>query len=151
MAGLSTLDKTAAIFGKNGLGGLLENPVIGTVAAAVALEGISAATSAISEFKDKRKFNNVIDYAKKAHPELRDVPQSKLLQQMNAFYTLAPSVSTNKELGASMLATTNDYGGSVDLATAKLISDIGGKQKGGHRDAVLAAIGTGRSVVKRER
>ncbi len=67
---------------------------------------------------------------------------------MEAFYTLAPKISVNKELGASMLATTNDYGGSVDLATAKLISEIGSKSEarhGSHED-MLAFISGGKNL-----
>ena len=122
MAGLKSLDKKA------GLGGAVAENALGAIAVASALKGISAATDYVKERTDKKRFNNVINYAKKKHPELRDVPHDKLMQQMNAFYTLSPKIAVNKELGASMLVTTNDYGGNIDLATAKLISEIGEKR-----------------------
>jgi hypothetical protein len=117
---------------------------------AAALKGISAATDYFHKKKDRNRFNNVITYAKKKHPELRDVPHDRLMNQMNAFYTLAPSVATNKELGSSMLVTTNDYGGNVDLATAKLIADIGSKSEGQAKkqEEILSFVSSGRSIAK---
>jgi len=82
------------------------------------------------------------------------VPHEKLMQQMSAFYTLAPKASINKELGSSMLATTNDYGGNVDLATAKLISEIGdksGRQGNGKKEEILSFVTTGRGLVGKNR
>ena len=73
MAGLSTLDKKASFGGQ----------IATAAAAAIALEGIGAATAYLSDIKNKRKFDGVIDYAKKKHPELREVPKGKLIQQMN--------------------------------------------------------------------
>jgi len=165
MEGLASLDKKASINTSDILSGksirnagkagdiflrAIEHPVGGAIAVAAALKGISAATNYFNEKADKNKFNEVISYAKKKHPELRDVPHEKLMSQMSAFYTLAPKAATNKELGSSMLVTTNDYGGNVDLATAKLISDIGSKSEniGNKTDEVLGFITTGKSLSK---
>jgi hypothetical protein len=138
-----------------GLGsiGNIGEQIIGAAAVGAALKGISAATDYINERTDRKRFNNVITYAKKRHPELRDVPHDRMMQQMNAFYALAPSVATNKELGSSMLVTTNDYGGNVDLATAKLIADIGHSsgKKESKNDEVLAFITAGRNVTKKDK
>lgn len=145
MPGLSSLNKTAS----GRVIGTLKDPIVGAVAASLALEGIGAVTDKISEFADKRKFHKVIDYAKKKHPELRNIPRETMMDQMDAFYALAPRAAVNKELGSSMLATTNDYGGNVDLATAKLLSDIGrSSNSGGSREAILASINTGTNVIK---
>ena len=144
MSGLSTVE--------NGLmHSDLGKTIVGTVAAATALKGIGAATQYTGEKLDRRKFNKVIDYAKKRHPELRSVPHDRMMNQMNAFYALAPRVSTNKELGASMLLTTNDYGGNVDLATAKMISEIGDKshKQDNSTNDVISFINTGRNLSKR--
>jgi len=141
MSGLSTLRKESM------------NPVaegvLGGVAMAAALKGISAATDYFNRKTDRNKFNSVINYAKKRHPELRDIPHEKLVHQMGAFYTLAPKVAINKELGTSMLVTTNDYGGNIDLATAKLISEIGSKsseQGGGNRDEIIGFVQAGKKL-----
>ncbi len=146
MAGLGSLGKIV----NSGVG----SQVLGAVAVGAALKGISAATEYVQEKTDRSRFNNVINYAKNKHPELRDVPKDKLMQQMNAFYTLAPKIATNKELGASMLVTTNDYGGNIDLATAKLISEIGAKSRDGKgvgkNDEVLAFVGAGKTVTSKK-
>jgi hypothetical protein len=138
MNGLSSLEKTSSY------GGVAEN-ALSAVAVAAALKGIGAATDYVHDKMDKRKFNTVIDYAKKRHPELKSVSHDKLVSQMGAFHALAPGISTNKELGASMLVTTNDYGGNVDLATAKLISEIGSKSAGqkGRQEELLSFVSSG--------
>ncbi len=148
MAGLSTIGKDLSK--ESAFGGEVGKQVLGAVAIGAALKGIGAATDYVNEKTDRRRFNNVINYAKKRHPELRDVPHDRMMQQMNAFYALAPRVAINKELGTSMLVTTNDYGGNVDLATAKLIADIGAKTESPSKrqEEVLAFIGAGSSLSK---
>ncbi len=98
------------------------------VVTAAALKGVNMLANAIDDKMNKRKFNGVIDYAKKKHPELRKVPHDEMKNWMGAFYTLSPKMATNKELGATMLSTVHDYGGNIDLATAKLISETGEKR-----------------------
>lgn len=150
MPGLSSLSKEAA---GDIISSGVKDSVLSGVAIAAALKGISAATDYFHEKTDKHKFNNVINYAKNKHPELRDVPHEKLMHQMNAFYTLSPKIAVNKELGASMLVTTNDYGGNIDLATAKLISEIGekaSKQKK-NKEEILSFVSTGSSLAGKKK
>ncbi len=137
MAGLSTaMSTTGATVG-------------GALAFSMALKGVAAATDYLQEKSDKNKFAGVIDYAKRSHPELKKVPHNKLVAQMNSFYTLAPQAAVDKELGSSMLATTNDYGGTVDLATAKLVSDINGRSSGrGSTEEILGFVNAGSSMTK---
>ena len=115
------------------------------VGTAVALKGIDAFVDTISNKMETRKFNGVIDYAKKKHPELRKVPHSDLKQWMGAFHTLSPKLSVNKELGSTMLATVHDYGGNIDLATAKMIADTGSKIGGKSQSEVLGYLSAGNS------
>lgn len=142
MAGLSSLKKESGYM-RN-----IAEPVAGATAFALALKGVAAATDYLHEKSDKKKFGGVISYAQKVHPELKKVPHDKMMMQMNSFYTLAPRVAVDKELGASMLATTNDYGGTVDLSTAKLVSDIGGRSSGGKQEEVLNFISAGTNASK---
>lgn len=121
--------------------------VVPIVGAAVALKGINAFIDTVSNKMDKRKFNGVIDYAKNKHPELKKVPQQDMKEWMNSFYTLSPSIATNKELGASMLSTVHDYGGNIDMATAKIIAETGNKAGAKHNESeLLNYISTGRSI-----
>jgi len=129
MSGLSTVNiKKEASFDD------LKKAVVPVLVTAAALKGVNSLADSISDKMNRRKFNGVISYAKQKHPELRKVPNDKMNNWMGAFYTLSPKMAVNKELGASMLATVHDYGGSIDLATAKLISETGekrSKQKNG--------------------
>lgn len=146
MNGLASLDKEAGAFNaamKNetvqGMGAM--------VGAALVLKGITGLTDKMSDIKEKQKFNSVINFAKKKHPELKTVPQEKMLNWMDAFHTLSPKISVNKELGSTMLMTAHDYGGNIDLATAKMVADTGAKSGGaGHRDEILGYISGGKTL-----
>ena len=138
MAGLSTvkLKKEASVL--TGMASL-----VGT---AIALKGIDAFVDTISSKMETRKFNGVIDYAKKKHPELKKVPHADLKQWMGAFHTLSPKLSVNKELGSTMLATVHDYGGNIDLATAKMIADTGNKVGSKSQSEVIGYLSAGSSL-----
>lgn len=138
MAGLSTvkLKKEASVL--TGMASL-----VGT---AIALKGIDAFIDTINDKMETKKFNGVIDYAKKKHPELRKVPHEDLKQWMGAFYTLSPKLSVNKELGSTMLATVHDYGGNIDLATAKMIADTGSKVGSKSQSEVIGYLSAGSSL-----
>ena len=131
-AGLALLDKSAASkfnskpFKDMALG-------IGTMAAgALTIKAADAVADRIREALDKRKYNKVISYAQKKHPELKQVPKEQLAYWMDAFHTLAPKMATNKELASTMLVTAHNYGNNIDLATAKLIADTGEKASKQH-------------------
>lgn len=144
MSGLSNIKKTAGYKQK------LVEATVPLVAAAVAIKGINSFTDAIKGKLEKRKLNGVIDYAKKKHPELRKVPNNDMHEWMGAFYTLSPKIATNKELGASMLSTVHSYGGNIDLATAKLISEVGEKTSRQHNDSdVFQYMNTGAAIMNR--
>jgi len=65
---------------------------------------------------------------------------------MDAFHTLSPSIATNKELGSTMLMTAHDYGGNIDMATAKMISDTGSKAGGrSNKDEILSFVNAGKT------
>lgn len=148
MAGLSTikLEKEASIIGDVGRA---MGPI---VVASMALKGIDSISDAIHDKIQTRKFNGVIDYAKKKHPELRKVPQADLKNWMGAFHTLSPKMSVNNELGSTMLATVHDYGGNIDLATAKLIAETGEKRsKQNSGTDVLGYIGAGSSLTSKRK
>ncbi len=143
MSGLSSIKKEASAMNS------VLAPIGGALAFSMALKGVAAATDYLHEKSDRKKFAGIINYAKKEHPELKKVPHDKLVAQMNSFYTLAPRAATDHELGASMLATTNDYGGTVDLSTAKLVTDLNGRSGGqGSGDEILNFIGAGTNMSK---
>lgn len=146
MAGLASLaslssSKTPGVWRDIG------EAVVPIVGAAVALKGLNSFINAIDDRVEKNKFNKVISYAKSKHPELRKVPHQDMKNWMGAFYTLSPKIAVNKELGSTMLSTVHDYGGNIDLATAKLIAETGektSKQNGG--TDMLAYIGKGSAL-----
>ena len=114
--------------------------------AGTALAGISGASNAIGKSMDKSKFADVISYAKQKHPELRNVQDKQLNEWMKAFYALSPNIATNRELGASMLQMAKNYGGNIDMATAKMIAEAGAKSGGSnHGETVLNFMSGGRS------
>jgi hypothetical protein len=149
MNGLATIRKEAN-FGKamRSVG----EAVVPIVGAAVALKGINSFINSVGDRMERRKFNGVIDYAKKKHPELRRVPHEDMKNWMAAFHTLSPKIAVNKELGASMLSTVHSYGGNIDLATAKLIAETGEKsrkQSSGDSQEILSYIGTGNTLASK--
>jgi len=98
-------------------------------AGAAAIKGVDKLSKKYDEYSDKKKFSGIISHAKKENPELRRVPTKKLHSWMNTFYSLAPHIAKDEGLATSMLTTVHNYGGDVDLATAKMISEIGHKSK----------------------
>lgn len=126
-------------------------PIAQVAAAALALKGINYIGNKISDARDKQKFHEVIGYADKKHPELKRVPYQQKLDWMDAFHTLSPKAATNKELGSSMLLTANEYGGNIDLATAKMIGSINSSGKSGGHDDLMSFISGGRSLVGKDK
>jgi len=72
----------------------------------------------------KTQIPSFIRYAKKKHPELRNVGDEKLKRWVMALYTLSPRMASDKELVADALYQVNEYGGNFDLATSKIVADI---------------------------
>lgn len=95
------------------------------IGAGAALKGIDKLYDEGFKVKDKRGFADTISYAVKENPELKKVPPEKLNDWMHAFYTLSPKMAKNKVLASTMLTTTHNYGGNIDLATAKTIAETG--------------------------
>jgi hypothetical protein len=98
-------------------------------AGAIALKGVDELSKKFKEYSHKRKFPKIIDYAKQSNPELKKVPSEKLHAWMNSFYRLAPHLTKDKGLATSMLSTVHNYGGNLDLATAKIIAEMGHRSK----------------------
>jgi len=122
------------------------------VGAALAVKGITGLTDKFTDLKEKNKFNGVIQFAKQKHPELKSVPQDKMMGWMDAFHTLSPKISVNKELGSTMLMTAHDYGGNIDMATAKMIADTGSNSGAqGHKDDVISYLKAGQSFTPKGR
>jgi hypothetical protein len=96
---------------------------------AIALKGADQLSRKFGEYRDKRDFPGIVDHAKQTNPELKKVPTEKLHSWMNSFYKLAPHLAKDKGLATSMLSTVHNYGGDIDLATAKIIAEIGHKSK----------------------
>ncbi len=137
--------RAASAFASSDIGSNL----ITAVGAGTLLGGISSVEKYLSKKVDHSKFANVISYAKQKHPELRNTQDKQMEEWMKAFYALAPSISTNKELGSSMLLMAKNYGGNIDMATAKMIADAGAKSGGsGHGEAMISFMTSGRSMAK---
>ena len=142
MSGLSSLNKESSW--KSDIGTI--------VAGAVALKAITGTSDYFQSKQEERKFGKVIEFAKGKHPELGKVPQKKMMDWMDAFHTLAPKMAVNNELGSSMLLTAHDYGGNIDMATAKLIAETGSKSGSqGHREEVLGFISGGKSFMDKRK
>ncbi len=119
-----------------------------TVAAALTLKGIDSFIENMKDRNNRKKFDSVISYAKRKNPELRHARTSDMEHWMGAFNTLSPNIATDKALGASMLNTVHSYGGNLDLATAKLIADIGDKSGSKNNKGVMGEyIGSGANIV----
>lgn len=149
--GLAKVAKEYGDLGKVAVSwGNIGDTMLGAAGAGVALAGVSHGEKFIGKMMDKSKFADVISYAKQKHPELRNTPDKQMNEWMKAFYSLAPSISTNKELGASMLLMAKNYGGHIDMATAKLIAETGHKSGNGsgHGEAMINFMATGRSMTK---
>ena len=151
MSGLASLDKEASRYGngtKSGMKTILDNPITQMVGAALVLKGVTGITDKITDIKEERKFKGVVNYARDKHPELKKVPQDKMMNWMDAFHTLSPKIAVNKELGASMLMTAHDYGGNIDIATAKMISDTGNRSgERSSRDEIMGFINSGSGLI----
>ena len=91
----------------------------------------------------KVKIPSYIRYAKKKHPELGDVSDQQLKLWVEAIYTLSPRMAQSKELVADALYQIYQYGGNIDLATAKIIADI---NKGSKSDNNIPYIAAGNSI-----
>lgn len=127
----SILAKSA---GEHGFKGA--DAVIAMGAGALGLKGVDKLFEKYDAYADKKKFDKTIAYAKSENPELKKVPDSKLKSWMNSFYTLSHHLTNDKGIATSMLSTVNNYGGDIDLATAKLIAETGHRSKRDHKDKV---------------
>lgn len=96
---------------------------------ALTMKGIDSGIDYAKEKMSKNKFGEIISHAKKKHPELKKVPDHELKEWMNSLHSISPNISTDKGLASTVLSTVNSYGGSMDLATAKLLSEIGHKSR----------------------
>ena len=106
--------KTLKTIGMIGAGGL-------------ALKATDKLHGKYDKWRDKKGFQKTIDHAKKHNPELRKVPNEKMMTWMDSFYTLSKEMTKDKGLASSMLSTVHNYGGDLDLATAKMIAETGNK------------------------
>lgn len=113
------------------------------MAGATAIKGADKLGKKYEEYSDKKKFPGIIRHARSENPELRKVPEKKLKSWMNTFHSLAPNMAKDEGMATSMLTTVHNYGGDVDLATAKIISEIGHKAK---RDKFSTADQLGHSM-----
>jgi len=114
----------------------------GTTAALVGAEKVIQQTD---DLMFKVKLNGIIKYAKRKHPELGQVSDSKLKAWAGAVYTLSPKMAGSKELMADAIYQIHQYGGNVDLATAKIIAEI---NKGSKSDGALKYIQTAGSIAR---
>lgn len=100
------------------------------------------------DFEETSKKN--IDHARKLYPELKERPMSELHGWMEAAHTISPKIAKNKVLSASYLKTVNDFGGNVDLSTAKMLSDINKNTASGNSDEYVGSglknIGVGTKI-----
>ena len=112
----------------------------GTTAALVGAEKVIQQTN---DLMFKVKLGSIVKYAKRKHPELGKVSDSKLKAWAGAVYTLSPRMSNSKELMADAIYQIYQYGGNVDLATAKIIADI---NRGSKSDEALKYIQTAGSL-----
>ena len=127
----------------------VRDSVLAGVGIAAGLKGISAGLDYLHERKAESHFDDTIEHAIKQHPELKSIPRRELKEQLRTFYTLAPHIATDKKLGTSMLYTVNSYGGNIDLATAKLLAEIGEKrekQRPRATDEMIMLVNSGRGL-----
>jgi len=112
----------------------------GTTATLVGAEKVIQQTD---DLMFKIRLNSIVKYAKRKHPELGEVSDSKLKAWAGAVYTLSPRMADNKELMADAIYQIHQYGGNVDLATAKIIADI---NRGSKTEKALKYIQTAGSL-----
>ena len=60
-------------------------------------------------------------------------------------YTLSPKLTKSKELFADTLYQIYQYGGNVDLASAKIMADI---NRGSNKDEYLPYINAAHNITK---
>jgi hypothetical protein len=122
----------------------------GIAAGALGVKTVDALTGMAKNVYDSSQYSSTIRYAKKKHPELKQVPEEQLTAWLDAYHTLSPRLASNKELASSMLVTTHNYGGNIDLATAKLIADAGDKanRQSNNSNEIVQIIGAGSNFAK---
>jgi hypothetical protein len=107
--------------------------------------GVAAADELLKSMGEqfyKVKIPGYIRYAKQKHPELKEVGENQLKMWVEAIYTIAPNFARNKELMADALYQIYQYGGNIDLATAKMLADVNkgaGSSGRGKLDYITAA------------
>ena len=93
-------------------------------ATGLAIAGVDKGLDYMGEKIFDAKIPNLIRYSKRKHPELASVSDSKLTHWVKALYTLSPKYASDPELTADALNQIHQYGGNIDLATAKMMADI---------------------------
>lgn len=93
------------------------------------IKAVDKTYDAWKKYSDKEEFGGIIDHARKTNPSLKKVPNEKMHEWMHSLYALAPEVARDKGMASSMMNTVHNYGGEIDLATAKIVSEVGHRAK----------------------
>lgn len=125
--------KKNALFGSNTLTAVLTG--------AGALKTLDYGTKKYKEHELSTDLNNNISFARQSKPELKNVDPNVLQEWMESIHALAPSMAKDKGLSATALQTVHRYGGNIDLATAKILSEIGEKSKKSKDDKWSSDLG----------
>ena len=114
-------------------------------ATGLAIAGVDKGLDYMGDKFFEAKIPNLIRYAKKKHPDLSSVGDAKLKHWVKALYTLSPKYASDPELAADALYQIHQYGGNIDLATAKMMADIN-RGVSSNKDDNVKYISTGASI-----
>lgn len=118
--------KKNAVFGSNTLKAV--------IAGAGAIKTLDYGTKQYEKYDLNKTLKSNIGFAKTLHPELKKVAPDTLHTWMKSIQALSPQMAKDPGLSASALQTVHRYGGNIDLATAKVMSEIGDKSKKAKKD-----------------
>jgi len=89
-------------------------------------KGVDELGKTYENFKyERKKHKEIIPFAKKEHPALKNVSDNKLGNWLDSARAMSPKVSKDKMLAATYLNNVHSLGGQVDIQTASTLSEIG--------------------------
>lgn len=136
---MKLMQKEDEVNKKNSLFG--SNTLTAVLAGAGTLKALDYGTKKYKEHEVSTELQDNVAFARQSKPELKKVDLSVLNEWIESIYSLAPSMAKDKGLSATALQTVQRYGGNIDLATAKILSEIGDKSKKAKDDKWSSDLG----------